>query len=279
MEIVESFAKKRGLMGHDGAVSERGIVLPATASLRDWSSLSQLECLVRVASDRLACLERVRAIEDLRHRSSAATLILCLAHDLVKSLTFIRHLSSRSGGLPRVDQIASLADSAAGRLQAIVTLGASPPDGNDGGLVRLDSVVGRAVEAVNQLRSRARISVDLDGDAATAEVPGAASVALENVIDNAVAFGTDGIVTVEARRRGHRLEVDVRNLAPRYPRDALPRGSEFHERGLGVGLLLSTDLVESLGGRLEVELIGPEVRTRIAFRGCWPRLGDAGTLS
>ncbi|WP_026910371.1 HAMP domain-containing sensor histidine kinase [Patulibacter minatonensis] len=95
-------------------------------------------------------------------------------------------------------------------------------------------------------------SVVPSGGAVVVRFPGGVlSEVLDVLLSNAHRHG-DGAVTVEVRRTGDWVAIDVRDRGPGFPdaADALPDGPTGD--GHGLGLRLARSLVEAEGGRLTV---------------------------
>ena len=85
---------------------------------------------------------------------------------------------------------------------------------------------------------------------------------LDNLLSNAVKYGPpDGAVVLRARRQGDNVRISVADQGPGIPAEHLPRlFDRFHrvegERGpggTGLGLYITRNLVELMGGTIEVE--------------------------
>ncbi len=110
---------------------------------------------------------------------------------------------------------------------------------------------------------------------------------LLNVLGNAVKFTDRGTVTLRARREegGNEIVILVTDTGVGIPLERQPRlftkfaqvdGSYAKRRaGAGLGLMISKDLVERMGGSIDVESDGPNrgTRVRLAFPAC-----DVGPL-
>jgi signal transduction histidine kinase len=98
--------------------------------------------------------------------------------------------------------------------------------------------------------------------------PGALTVVLDNLVDNALKYGGESPeVTVRVRRAGDGVEVSVEDngigfdpgqaegLFEPFRRAVDARGGSHH--GTGLGLSISAALMRSMGGRLGAESGGP----------------------
>jgi two-component system sensor histidine kinase CpxA len=88
--------------------------------------------------------------------------------------------------------------------------------------------------------------------------PAALKTAFENVLENAVKYGTEaGEVRVEMRSEGEDLSISVSNTFPAIPEEVLAnlfepfyRGETGTQRGSGLGLAIAKKVVEAHGGTI-----------------------------
>jgi two-component system, OmpR family, sensor kinase len=131
--------------------------------------------------------------------------------------------------------------------------------------VRLAPIVEEAVRrhAVHAERRGVKVSVDGVPDIAVMVLPGVASLALGNILENAVKFSPPGgEVTVRGTAEGHEATLAIADHgrgipAPEVPQvfDRFYRGSAARESevpGFGLGLAISRTLVEAQGGHISV---------------------------
>jgi signal transduction histidine kinase len=127
----------------------------------------------------------------------------------------------------------------------------------------LDEVLDSALAACGRSATEKglRLETHLDG-ATTAPCSPRLGRVLQNLLQNAIRHTpADGTVRVEARRRGGALEVAVEDTGDGIPPESLPlvfdpfwRGDSSRSAdGSGLGLTLAKRIIESLGGRIEVE--------------------------
>jgi signal transduction histidine kinase len=132
----------------------------------------------------------------------------------------------------------------------------------------LDEVLGAALAACGSgaAKKGLRLETRLDGASTTPCSPRLGRV-LQNLLQNAIRHTpADGTVLVEARRAAGALELSVSDTGEGIPPQALPhvfdpfwRGDPARaEGGSGLGLALAKRIVESLGGRIEVESSPPD---------------------
>ena len=140
--------------------------------------------------------------------------------------------------------------------------------------VRVADVAREAAATVREKRSDApEIVIDLPADLVVKASPRALEQVLENLLENAVRYGTNRdaegrpstAVRVEAAREatGARVAVVVRDFGAGIPSEHVPRIFErFHrvdparsrsEGGTGLGLAIVKHLVEAMGGIVSVE--------------------------
>jgi len=122
----------------------------------------------------------------------------------------------------------------------------------------LDDVLRRAAaslaaedpEITTRLHIEAEPGVRLAGDAELL------SLALPNILKNAVEASSSTPVRVEGRRTKKKIEILVRDEGPGIPPEAVARVFEpfftTKEKGTGIGLFLAKKIVEAHGGTIEV---------------------------
>jgi signal transduction histidine kinase len=86
--------------------------------------------------------------------------------------------------------------------------------------------------------------------------------ALRNLVTNAARYTTEGAITLRAARTGRRVVVQVRDTGPGLSRDARERMFDRFYRagardadGFGLGLSITSQAVEAVGGTLAVESV------------------------
>ncbi len=131
-------------------------------------------------------------------------------------------------------------------------------------------------ETLAELPERARVRVEIDASAAELELEAprtALAMTLRAVLSNALdASAPEQSVDLAARVRGARLELIVLDRGEGMDPERLRRAQDpFFTtkepgRGMGLGLYLSTSVVERLGGRLELDSSpGRGTRARIVL--------------
>ncbi len=149
------------------------------------------------------------------------------------------------------DRVVGLAKQGDGRLRA----------------VRLRELVVAAVECLGRNPEKDNISVhiQIDPDLEVRANENQLLQVLFNLVINArqAMLGRRGRLTVDAAASGGRVEINVRDTGCGIPPENLPRifepffstkqgGDRPETRGLGLGLAISRDLVEEMGGRIDV---------------------------
>ncbi|WP_353115807.1 HAMP domain-containing sensor histidine kinase [Microbacterium sp.] len=129
--------------------------------------------------------------------------------------------------------------------------------------VDLMALARRRVDAWRGVAAKEGVSFRLRGRARTLSATDETIVesALDAVIDNAVKFSPDGgVIEVSAERIDDDCRITVRDHGPGLPADELEHASDRFWRsgrtqnvpGSGLGLAIATDLLSSIGGRLQV---------------------------
>lgn len=152
--------------------------------------------------------------------------------------------------------------------------------------VEIASVVARAAEiatpALEQRKQRLSVSVP-EGLLVSGDLGRLAQVT-SNLLDNASKYSPPGsLVTLEAARRGDRVELRVRDEGVGIPREKLEaifesfvqnRDGHTSAAGLGLGLTIVRTLVELHGGTVHAESAGPGAGSELVVD--LPALGEPG---
>jgi len=225
--------------------------------------------LDEMAADLAAAGRRERAIEAQRR-----DLIVAVSHDLRTPLADLQAMAEAitDGVVSDPPTVASYA----GRMSASVeSLGRLVDDlfefvQLDGTAIeaereraRVDQVVGWAVAACDAHAALKGLELRTElGDAAAAKCSPRLTRVLQNLLQNAIRHTPgDGAVLVCARQAGSGIEVAVEDTGEGIDAEAVERVFEPFWRGdaarategSGLGLALAKRIVESLGGRIEVE--------------------------
>jgi signal transduction histidine kinase len=241
--------------------------------------------LVDVARTSLAALHSETETAFSRERFLAA-----VVHDLRTPLAAIevsaqllrRQLERKNDsarGLERILDAASrmsrliddLLDFSRGRLGAGIPIACRPIDDASAFLQKVFEEVATAHRS-RYLHWDIRLEeprVSWDGDRITQ--------CLDNILSNACVHGAAGTpVTVVVRGADDGVQIDVVNFGEISPSERTSLFEPFHgprivRRGLGLGLFIADQIVRAHGGRIEVESVHGETRTRIYLPAHEPR--------
>ncbi|HJL17996.1 MAG TPA: ATP-binding protein [Sandaracinaceae bacterium LLY-WYZ-13_1] len=228
---------------------------------RDVSDRRMLEAQLRLA-DRLAAVGAVAA--GVAHEiNNPLTYILSNADALAQQLD-AREAPPPGAPLRRmIDDIREGAHRVGDVVKGLRTM--SHPSDEDVSPVELGPVVESSLAiARSDLSQRARVSLSLPDDLPPVRAnPARLGQVFLNVLVNAAQaleeHGRRGHLEVRASRRGEWVEVRVRDDGPGIPEHARSRVFEpFFTtkpvgRGTGLGLAISRQIVEGVGGKMEIE--------------------------
>jgi two-component system OmpR family sensor kinase len=137
-------------------------------------------------------------------------------------------------------------------------------------------VVRDVVAALPEPR-RGRVALDLDDDAVVAGDAALLRSLVDNVLDNALAYAPEGVVTAGVARLGDRVVITVRDegpgLAPGEERRVFeafyraPRERARGRRGHGVGLALVAHIARAHGGAVGFERVARGALLRVELPG------------
>jgi signal transduction histidine kinase len=231
------------------------------------SSLTALGSQLKADIERMRRLERVRrdfvanASHALRTPVTSiggyAETLLRTPTDTATAREFLTTIHRHAGRMSRlVDRLLRLSTLEAGTVEP-----SGRPTVNT---VDVDAVVAEVLRTVGERASAAGIT--LVGEVAPSTLVRGDAEALEeileNLVDNAVKYGRQGgSVVVRGRRAEQTVVIEVADDGPGIPAEHLPHVFERFYRaeadasrdGSGLGLAIVRQLVESLGGRVEVE--------------------------
>jgi two-component system sensor histidine kinase RegB len=212
------------------------------------------------------------------HLASLATLAAGAAHELSTPLSTIaiaakeldRGLAAPQPDLTSAAEDARLIREQVARCRAILdqmAADAGTASGDATGVVPVRDLVAASLEG---LADAARVRLELDGDA-NARVPfRPVARALRALVKNAL-DASDAAVVVRSAIDGPRVELSVEDSGPGMSAEVLARASEpFFTtkppgRGMGLGLFVTRNVVEQLGGRLVLESMpGRGTRARLS---------------
>jgi two-component system phosphate regulon sensor histidine kinase PhoR len=145
----------------------------------------------------------------------------------------------------------------------------------------------RDVEATVRVSAEARgvrVGIEVAPECVVGGHPDEVERVLQNLVDNAVKYGkAGGMVEVRGRRVGSRVHVTVADDGPGIAAEHLPRlferfyrvdpGRSRDQGGTGLGLAIAKQVVEAMGGRIEVT---STVGQGTSFAVDWPAHGDRG---
>lgn len=217
---------------------------------------SETVALVREVNQLLEARER--DLEKARNRASD------LAHGLKTPLTILSQVAERTGRTQRaggVNASAAIAEQVdAIRQRVDRQLALARMSSLHGRRTELREAVSKLVAVVRQLPTEGPLSWETriaEGLAAACD-PADFSEAMGNVLDNARKFARSRVVVSAANEAGH-IAVKVEDDGPGVPEAEigriLLRGGHLDGRAseTGLGLAITTDILEAHGGRLTVE--------------------------
>lgn len=273
--------------------------LPLARALAGEEVTGEELCLVKPDGDLLAVLVSAKAIrtangpagaimvfQDISARKELERLreewSSIVAHDLRQPVSTIAMaaelLRLRDGERPDVER-RSLEQirSASGRLERMIgdLLDVSRIDAQRLSLERrtvdLSGLVECAVEELHEPLSDFLVSVAVEPLALTCADPDRVRQVLGNILTNAAKYGERGTeIRVELRREGDQLRVSVTNHGPGIEPHELPHlfdrflrtpAARARAPGIGLGLYISKQLVDSHGGRIWAESTPGETTT------------------
>jgi signal transduction histidine kinase len=161
----------------------------------------------------------------------------------------VRHLRAVHAALDRMNSVVGAFSHAAGGHPPMPSVVPREP---------LADVIEHAIAVIRPaaeergVRIRSRVRMTLEGIPAGPVYP-VVSNALRNAVE---ACGRDDCIEVEASLEAGRVEIVVRDDGPGVPPDLLERVFEYgvtsKAKGHGVGLALSQDIVDQLGGTIAI---------------------------
>jgi signal transduction histidine kinase len=263
-----------------GPAGTAGLVLLGQRQDAVPYTLGELDYLRTLAAQGGVALENARLARELSdaERSAArGNLAVGLAHELGKPLRVIediaRSLDAGSGDPERVQRdlrrIAGISQELIGTVYGFVQ--EARGDRGRRGTVVAD-VVARAIHSVQHLHGANRISVSLARD--LPEVAGGDELVtvLSNLLDNALlASHAEDSVRLFATADENELRLEVVDDGHGMDDQTAARAFELFfttrsgQGGSGVGLALCREIVDHLGGRIELRS-RPEKGTRVAVR-------------
>lgn len=253
---------------------------PTITGLRDVLDLLMFVAVAVTVGWLVASARRDRAaaeaaVESERHaRADRARLIAMISHDLATPLSVVRSAVqiARLGGLQSVTDVERVwerVDTASARATSLLrTL--TDVHSLEAGELKLDvrvvdvcDVIRTVVRMMDRMSERHPIACVVPDEPALVECDAERLARVfENLVTNAVKYSPDGgVIGVSLMIQNGEVLVAVRDSGMGVPKDALPhlfeRGYRAPEAvatasGLGLGLSISSEIVERLGGAIEV---------------------------
>lgn len=259
-----------------------GVLLLAGAEGRSHYSGVDLEFVAMAAAHAGIALRNARLTEELlavERQATTGRVALALAHDVGKEIDWIRRLTRRLPDrvndrerlLRDVEQLREFTEGISRSIREFVRSASSaaldPP-----GTQPFDSLVERVIRRLARIHGPSRISESIDPSLRTLRVPDGLDRVLANLLDNAVlASSKEDPVHLFATREGDELRISVTDRGPGVTdevlRNAFKLGFTTRDAcgGTGVGLAISKEIVEALGGTVELAP-GPGGGTRATVR-------------
>lgn len=250
--------------------------LAVIAAVRDVSIRRQAEALLRealdherAAADRLRETDRLRGafLETVSHELRTPLSAIVGFTELIRrrrsDLTdeqvhdFIERIDRNAKGLHRL--IAELLDFSRIERDALEAHIEA---------VDLDALVRDLVASLDTVLETHRIELDVDRHVVAAADPNLLERAVSNLLTNAARYAPEGTtITVRVEAHGERATVSVHDEGPGIPADErnlvferFYRGHAARQRsipGTGIGLAVVRDVIELMGGSVEVAASGP----------------------
>lgn len=246
-----------------------GLVLISSRRDRRPYSDVELELLESLVTQTTTTLEGARLAGELvtaeRH-STTGRVALALAHDLGKELDWIARLAKRmperledENRLRRdAGQIAEMASGVQEALQDFVEESARSSAEADA--TRLDDVFALATRRVTRVHGEGRVTIRLDPSLRSLMVHPATIRVAANLLDNALRASKPGQpVEFSALRQGDAIAMTISDtgcgMTPEVAERAFTAGFTTRRDGggLGVGLSAAREIIEALGGNIEID--------------------------
>ncbi len=243
-----------------------------------------LDFLSTLAAQTAMAMQNARLTEGLLTSERFATVgrvSANLAHELGKPLGVMEilatRLPSRLHDTARVERdaktIADLASEMRGVVRTLLDSAQRPREGAEP-MIDVGEAVDRAVQIVSRVHGEPRISFRSPPE--LPEIHGSADKfvrALANILENAVLSQTPNeVVEVVCSVNDNQLRLDIRDygegMAPEFARRAFEPfvTSRSDQGGSGLGLVISRDIVEELGGKISLSSAsGSGTRVRIVL--------------
>jgi signal transduction histidine kinase len=263
-------AEEVELIGGIGSGEERfGVVLLTGAANGSPYAGGDLDFAAMATSHAGIAFRNARLTDELLSSERQATtgrVAVALAHDIGKELDWLGRLAKRlptrfddSHRLSRdVSMIQEFADGLSERIHDFVRE-ATDPATDPPGTQKLDLLVQRAVDMMCRIHGEGRITQSIEPGLRNARAHENIGRVLANLLDNALRAGPGSEpVHVFATLDGPSIQISVTDhgsgMDPDVLQSAFERGftTRTDGSGSGIGLTISREIVESLGGNIEL---------------------------
>jgi len=246
-----------------------GLLLLCEPGERSTYSGVNLEFVAMAAAHAGVALRNARLTEELlaveRH-ATTGRVALGLAHDVGKEIDWIRRIARRLPDrvndrerlLRDLEQLRQFTEGVSRSIREFVQ-NATEASPDAPGTQSLDSLVERVTRRLARIHGARRISESIDPSLRAQPVPDGLDRVLANLLDNALlASRKDDVVHLFATWEGDQLRISVTDRGPGVTEEVLRNAFKlgFTTRddrgGSGVGLAISREIVEALGGTVEL---------------------------
>jgi signal transduction histidine kinase len=235
---------------------------------RSYSGVD-LEFVAMAAAHAGVALRNARLTEELlaveRH-ATTGRVALGLAHDVGKEIDWIRRIArrlpdrvnDRERFLRDLEQLRQFTEGVSRSIREFVQ-NATEASPDAPGTQSLDSLVERVTRRLARIHGPSRVSESIDPSLRAQAVPDGLDRVLANLLDNALlASRKDDAVHLFATREGDQLRISITDrgsgVTEEVLRNAFKLGFTTRDDrgGSGVGLTISREIVEALGGTVEL---------------------------
>lgn len=246
-----------------------GLLLLSEGESHSTYSGVDLEFVAMAAAHAGVALRNARLSEELlavERQVTTGRVALALAHDVGKEIDWVRRIARRLPDrihdrqrLQRdLEQLREFTEGISRALREFVQ-NATQASLASPGRQTLDSVVERVIRRLARIHGPSRVSESIDPSLRGHGVPEGLDQVLANLLDNALlASPKDDAVHLFATREGERLRISITDRGPGVTEEVLRNAFKlgFTTRddrgGTGVGLAISREIVEALGGTIEL---------------------------
>jgi signal transduction histidine kinase len=280
MGLIDGHVEVAAALRHDSELLSV-VLLGSPRTGPSYTSL-ELDFLQVAAAHASMALRNARAASALlaaEREIAKGRTALALAHEVSKDVGLIRTLAKRMNGRPsdarRVSRDLAMVEDLSCELERRIrgfVRGATQAGDRPAGTILLGDVVSRAVRAAARSHGSGRVTESIEPSLRPVRVPANFERILLNLLDNALlaSSGADA-VHLYATREGRDVRVTIfdrgcgMTAAEREEAFELGYTTRGDSGGLGVGLAVSRDIAEGLGGALELEE-GPSGGTTATVR-------------